>query len=212
VIEALVLAAVLQATNPPAPTPSTPPKTIIDVRVSPLCSLVHTVVVPFLATERDNHRLFQNMDYNVGKLIHEADGAGSPVQILATANIDWYSSQIYDNLARVDLLLKSSYERTPKGKDPSLDALRSRMQTLVDVERIRNNQYASIAAPRATSYNYWKSMSAEVSQIQRADRPAATPDPPPPERYSGAWFGSEMQTEQHDLVSPVLRALNSCGM
>ena len=209
---ALLFAGTLQAPVSPAPSPSPEPKTIVNVRVSPLCSLVHGVVMPFLAMEQSNHQLFHSMDDNIRKMARDGDGPGSPVVILATANVDWYSSQVYDNLARVDLLLKSSYEATPKGRDPALDAIRSRIQTLVDVERVLNNGYASVAAPRATSFNYWKSTTSEISQIQQVDKPTAAPDPAPPQRYAGAWIVSEMQHEQHNFVPPVLHALASCGM
>ena len=209
-LQALALVAVgaAGAAAPTSPSPS-PPPTIASVRASPLCSLLHGVVVPFLTMERDNHELFGEIDENMHKYYEAAqisDDEGSPGMILGRANVDWYSAQAYDNLARMDLLLKSSYERTPKGKDAAVDAVRDRMQTLVDIERIRINEYDSIAGQRTTSFNYWKSTTAEIARLQSAG--AADP---PPRAYASRWLADQMTIEQHDFVQPALHAVDICG-
>jgi hypothetical protein len=189
-------------------------KTIANVRVTPLCWAVKSMVVPFLSIERANHSLFTDMNANVRRYVEAqmlADDPGSPGLILARANLDWYSAQMYDNLARADLLLKASYERMPAGKDPPLDALRQRVQTLVDVERIATNQYASFAAPRMTSYRYWNSMTAEVAQLKATDAHAAA-DPPPPQAYGTAWLLTQLDDERRDIVRPAMMAADYCGV
>jgi hypothetical protein len=211
---ALLLAA---SPGPAAASPSPVPKTIVNVHVSPLCAFMHSVVSPFLATENGNRQLFEQMDDNIARFLEAAqisDDAGSPGMILARANVDWYSAQAYDNLARIDLLLKSSYERMPKGNDLALDAIRARVQSLIDIERISVNDYASIAGLRTTSYNYWRSTTAEIDQIRKADGVASTADGPPPQNYAAGWLMDEMHSEQRNFLPAIQKMAwispNSC--
>jgi len=190
------------------------PKTIASVRVTPLCSAVRATVLPFLSIERSNGSLIARMDDNVARFVEAAQLAsdpGSPGLILSRANLDWYAAQMYDNLARADLLLKASYEKLPQGRDAPLDALRLRLQTLVDVERIAVNQYASLAAPRMTSYRYWNSMAAEVARLRESDG-GSSDDAPPPQAYAGPWLFRQLTGERRDLRGPVMTAADYCGI
>lgn len=189
------------------------PKTIASVRVTPLCSAVRSTVLPFLSIERSNESLISRMDDNVARFVEAAQLAsdpGSPGLILSRANLDWYAAQMYENLARADLLLKASYEKMPQGRDAPLDALRLRVQTLVDVQRIAVNQYASLAAPRMTSYRYWNSMVAEVARLREID--GGSKEEPPPQAYAGVWLFQQLTGERRNLRAPIMAAADYCGI
>lgn len=188
------------------------PKTIAHIRVTPLCSTVRSLVVPFLKIDRSDRELFSLMDRNVAHFWQAAQVAsdpGSPGLILARGNLDWYAAQTYVHLADADMLLKRSYERVPPGINPPLDAIRLRIQALVDLERIETNEYAGIAAPRETAWRYWEHTVAEAGAVARLDsRAAATP---PPEAFGEAWIASELTEEQKSDVPELMTAADYCG-
>lgn len=136
------------ATLAPAATPTPPPlREIIHVRSSPVCQVLHDLIAPFAVVQRENQPWNVQLATNSRKLAERLDeirrlsGPFGPsptsdgTAILASANMDTAAANILVNVASLDGPLRESYRRTPPGENAKVDALRQRVQNLVDLER-----------------------------------------------------------------------------
>ena len=187
----IVLAAVLAATPTPAPPVFLPPPTIIHERVSPVCSTLHNVVLPLArmqTTYRDTTARIrtderQLAQYSKTKL---QDG----VQLYA-AKIDQESTNLIAAIHQIEVLLQQSYALYPVGKVPKVDAMRQRVQNIVDLQRASADRYAEVYGTIVD--NYGTDVLQHVSEAFGSSPPmigpvtqgvdtmpnAATPAPPP---------------------------------
>ena len=148
-----VLALVAAATPSPKPYPVfLPPPTIIQERVSPVCSTLHKVVLP-LARMQDQYRKsvaaikqdeLQLAKYSKTKL---QDG----VQLYAS-KIDQESTNLIGAIHQIEELLQDSYAAYPVGKVAKVDALRQRVQNIVDLERATADRYSEIYGTIVDNY------------------------------------------------------------
>jgi hypothetical protein len=149
----VVLALVVAATPSPKPYPVfLPPPTIIQERVSPVCSTLHKVVLP-LARMQEQYRTataairqdeLQLAKYSKTKL---QDG----VQLYA-AKIDQESTNLIGAIHQIEVLLQESYAVYPVGKIAKVDALRQRAQNIVDLQRATADRYAQIYGTIVDNY------------------------------------------------------------
>ena len=187
-----LLAVVAAATPSPAPLPVfLPPPTIIHEKVSPVCSTLHNVVLPLARMQeqyrtstaeiqRDERQLAQ---YSKTKL---QDG----VQLYAT-KIDQTSTNLIGSIHRIEELLQQSYALYPVGKVPKVDAMRQRVQNIVDLERATADRYAEVYGTIVDNYgtDVLQSVNSAFGTSQGQPGPslptidtmpnAATPAPPP---------------------------------
>ncbi len=150
---AFVFALVAAATPSPKPYPVfQPPPTIIQERVSPVCSTLHKVVLP-LARMQSQYRTataairqdeLQLAKYSKTKL---QDG----VQLYA-AKIDQESTNLIGSIHQIEGLLQESYAVYPVGKVAKVDALRQRVQNIVDLQRATADRYAQVYGTIVDNY------------------------------------------------------------
>ncbi|HEX5274776.1 MAG TPA: hypothetical protein VFW34_05815 [Candidatus Rubrimentiphilum sp.] len=150
---AFVLAAVAAATPSPKPYPVfQPPPTIIQERVSPVCSTLHKVVLPLARMQSQYRRSvaaiktdeLQLAKYSKTKL---QDG----VQLYAS-KIDQESTNLIGAIHQIEELLQESYAIYPVGKVAKVDALRQRVQNIVDLQRATADRYAEIYGTIVDNY------------------------------------------------------------
>jgi hypothetical protein len=148
-----LIIALVAATPSPKPYPVfQPPPTIIQERVSPVCSTLHKVVLP-LARMQGQYRTataairqdeLQLAKYSKTKL---QDG----VQLYA-AKIDQESTNLIGAIHQIEVLLQESYAVYPVGKIAKVDALRQRAQNIVDLQRATADRYAQIYGTIVDNY------------------------------------------------------------
>ncbi len=150
------------------------------MRVTPLCNAMHRVLPLFLNALEQNDQRFAAIDDHRAKMSEwtRAGAMEGPAITLQSADIDQLASQTYDDLSEVDDALRRSYSATPQGRDPSLDALRDRIQTIVDVERILADRYESMTSgggsqsgPKQTSFRFIEAVRAEIARNYRSEPP-----------------------------------------
>lgn len=138
----LLLAAATATPSPPPYPVFKPPPTIIQERVSPVCSTLHSVVLP-LARMQTQYRKstaeirkdeLQFVKYSKTKL---QDG----MQLYA-AKIDQESTNLIGAIHQMEETLRNSYAAYPVGTLPKVDALRQRVQNIVDLERVIADRYS----------------------------------------------------------------------
>lgn len=152
-IPLVLVLALVAATPSPKPYPVfQPPPTIIQERVSPVCSTLHKVVLP-LARMQDQYRAstaaikqdeLQLAKYSKTKL---QDG----VQLYAS-KIDQESTNLIGAIHQIEELLQESYAIYPVGKVPKVDAMRQRVQNIVDLQRATADRYAEIYGTIVDNY------------------------------------------------------------
>jgi len=152
VLKILLAAVVAAATPTPAPPVFLPPPTIIHEKVSPVCSTLHNVVLPLArmqTTYRDTTARIraderQLAQYSKTKL---QDG----VQLYA-AKIDQESTNLIGAIHQIEVLLQQSYALYPVGKVPKVDAMRQRVQNIVDLQRASADRYAQVYGTIVDNY------------------------------------------------------------
>ncbi len=132
-IGSLVLAAVT----------ATPPPTIIRERVSPVCSTLHQLVVPLAQMNIKNRALTDRIKFNYDLIRKYQDTRLGDGVFLRVAQNDMLSTNLLTNIHEVDKQLLKSYQAYPQGTNRKVDALRQRVQNVVDIERMIANIYSS---------------------------------------------------------------------
>lgn len=134
-----VLAAVVLA----AAAAPTPPPTIILERVSPVCSTLHQLVIPLAQMNIKNHALTDKIKANNVLIRKYANTRLGDGVLLRVAQNDMLSTNLLTNIHDVELQLLKSYHAYPQGVNAKVDALRQRVQNVVDIERMIANSFAS---------------------------------------------------------------------
>lgn len=148
-----VLAVIAAATPTPAPLPVfVPPPTIIHEKVSPVCSTLHNVVLPLARMQnqyRDSTAQIREDEFQLAK--YSKTKLQDGVQLYAS-KIDQTSTNLIASIHQIEELLAQSYAAYPVGKVPKVDAMRQRVQNIVDLERATADRYAEVYGTIVDNY------------------------------------------------------------
>jgi hypothetical protein len=163
-LSALFLAQVIA--NPNA-TPTPPFPLITTVKVTNYCTAVRHLAVPIGYVTRKNSEAFMAMEKPIFDIVTQNRGVGSATgnemaTTLANGNDDalTYNAgntismetinkitwEIDQNLALEDKVMEQSWKDFPKGRDPDVDALRQRLQNLIDLQNALDDKYTQLSA------------------------------------------------------------------
>ena len=122
---------------------ASPPPTIIRERVSPVCSTLHQLVIPLAQMNVKNRALTGAIKINYALIQkYMATRLGDGV-FLRVAQNDQLATNLLSNITEVEKDLVKSYHQYPQGTNAKVDALRQRVQNVVDIERSIANVYAA---------------------------------------------------------------------
>ena len=149
----IVLAVVVAATPTPAPFPVfQPPPTIIHEKVSPVCSTLHNVVLPLARMQAQYRTLTAQIQADERQLAkYSKTKLQDGVQLYAS-KIDQASTNLIAAINQVEILLQQSYAAYPVGKVPKVDAMRQRVQNVIDLERATADRYNEIYGSIVDNY------------------------------------------------------------
>jgi len=156
---ALILAAIAAGVPSPQPTPQL--KVIVNVRSSSLCTTVKDTASPIAYVTRRNEEAFAAINHSMLKFMENMRGVTSasaaetqaldnalddaevytPSTELTVVQMDKIAYEIAQNLVLEDKIIDASWKQFPKGQFPNIDALRQRLQNLVDLQRALDNRY-----------------------------------------------------------------------
>jgi hypothetical protein len=122
---------------------ATPPPTIIRERVSPVCTALHQLVVPLAQMNIKNRALTDKITFNCGLIRKYQNTYLGDGVFLRVAQNDMLSTNLLTNIHEVEQQLLKSYSAYPQGTNGKVDALRHRVQNVVDIERMIANIYSS---------------------------------------------------------------------
>jgi hypothetical protein len=125
------------------PAPSPPPPTILHERVSPVCSTLHQLVIPLAQMNIKNRVLTDKIKSNYLEIQKYRNTKLGDGIFLRMAQNDMFATNMLGNIYDVELQLVKSYHTYPQGVNAKVDALRQRVQNVVDVERLIANQYSA---------------------------------------------------------------------
>jgi len=155
----LVFAALVLAS--PAPQPTPPLKVIVNEKSTNFCSSVRKMAVPIGYVMRRNDEAFAAIDHRLIRFLEDARGVSvadtselatlqsaldddaiyGPTNDLDVMQMDKIAYEIMQNLTLEDQVMNQSWKDYPKGKFPSIDGLRQRLQNLMDLQRSLANKY-----------------------------------------------------------------------
>ena len=163
----LVTVSLLSAAfSQPVVSHAAPLRVIATVRTRALCDQTRELALPVGYIAKTNDKAFQAIDSSMLHFMeqndqlagHTSDAVKKIMSVNGTGNVDLAPSSALDaaqiqNLATVitqnilvaDQFLDKSWKVFPKGKNPTVDALRQRVQNLVDLQRALANQYLQFA-------------------------------------------------------------------
>lgn len=246
----LMMVVVLAAT--PAPKPTPPLKVIINVHSTSFCSSVRTMAVPIGYVTRRNDEAFAAIDHSMVKFFESIAGISSagnadwetlnselddaaiytPMGALSTMKINQIAYQIMHNLSLEDHVMHESWIKYPQGAYPTIDAMRERLQNLMDLQRALASKYvqfASIYTDNAGQAKYaddaatFKSLLRDTilgyaSALEEAKN-GSDPGVPPQQTvhdlaHSGSVAGvvKELRLQEMAFTSEIVDAGNSCGI
>jgi len=168
------------------PAPATPPPTILHERVSPVCSTLHQLVLPLAAMNVQNKPVREAINVARHRLENYSNTRLRDGVMMYAAQIDMLYTQVLENLTKMDQQLAASYRKYPQGTNAKVDALRQRVQNVMDLERqLVNKNVAAYAA--AIDNDGVTDIENSANQIAGAPTaPPSLPDVPPAVRESMA--------------------------
>lgn len=135
----MLLAAAALTTPSPSPSPSplsSPLRVIVTVRTTALCSAVRSMAIPIGFVVSANDNAFSSLTaHPVSVDIQDPDRFAIAAR---TAKVMY---AVVQNLVLAEDVLSKSWRQYPKGKDANVDALRQRLQNVVDLQRAITNDY-----------------------------------------------------------------------
>ncbi len=161
-IASLLLAALAAA---PMPSPQPALKTIVTVKVSTFCNSVRSLGVPVAYVTTRNDQAFDAINRSMLKFLSDNRGVGAVTKsqfqnmestyddsaiynganTLTLGQLSKIAYQIEQNVALEDGVMHRSWQATPAGQDPEVDAMRQRLQNLIDLQRALANRYMQMA-------------------------------------------------------------------
>jgi hypothetical protein len=148
----LIVAGLIAAAPLPAARPSPGPprlRIITTVKSTEFCTAVREMAIPIGFINRRNDDAFQALVGNMRRALSPAgsdESNGSlPVSqqsvgnaMIATRETTY---QVIQNLTSEDDLMNEEWARSPRGSDPNVDALRQRLQNMMDLQRSLANHF-----------------------------------------------------------------------
>lgn len=158
---------------------ATPPPTIIRERVSPVCSTLHQVVIPLAQMNVKNKALTDKITINYALIQkYMATRLGDGV-FLRVAQNDQLATNLLGNIHDVELDLVKSYRQYPQGTNAKVDALRQRVQNVVDIERSIANIYSQSYGALVDNDGITGIENSLNRLVGEPTDPHANPTPPP---------------------------------
>jgi hypothetical protein len=194
--------------------PPSPPPTIIRERVSPVCSALHQLVIPLAQMNVKNKALTDKIKLNYAQIQkYMATRLGDGV-FLRVAQNDQLATNLLTNIHEVEMDLVKSYHQYPQGTNAKVDALRQRVQNVIDVERsianIYSSSYGSLVdndGVTGIENSLNQMVGARVDPHANATPPPsglALPSPPPiPDESAGAQMPAPVADSDPKLSSAV---------
>lgn len=160
---AILLAAVTGTPSPGAY--AAPLKVIVNVRSSAFCSTVRTTAVQIGYVTRRNEEAFGAMDHSMITFMENERGVGmmtnaelqtmdqsldddllyTPSNDITVMQMNQVANIIAKNLTLEDHVMDASWKAHPRGESPEVDALRQRLQNIMDLQRGLDNRYLQFA-------------------------------------------------------------------
>ena len=157
---ALLLLTVTTALTP-APQPTPQLKVIVNVRSSSLCTAMQHTAVPIAYVAHRNEQAFDAINHSMIEFMESISGVTSagtaelqtmdnelddaelytPSGEMSAVRMDKIAYQIAQNLTLEDRVMDASWKEYPRGQFPNVDALRQRLQNLMDLQRALDNKY-----------------------------------------------------------------------
>lgn len=148
----------------PAPSPQPFLKTIVTVKVSPFCNAVRSLGIPLAYASERNDEAFDAIDRSMLKFMADNVGKGAVTKseyqsmdngyddsavynaanTLSVSSISRVAYQIQQNLAVEDDFMQKSWQKIPEGTDREVDAMRQRLQNVIDLQRALVNEYTQM--------------------------------------------------------------------
>ncbi|HLI96747.1 MAG TPA: hypothetical protein VKT72_11765 [Candidatus Baltobacteraceae bacterium] len=156
---AFVLAAITAATPAPKPTPQL--KVIVNVRSSSLCTSVRDTAVPITYVTQRDDQAFGAINHSMIKFMQEMPDVSptdqaqlksmenslddtalyKPNAELSVERVNRIAYEVMQNLTMEDQVMNASWKQYPKGQFDNVDALRQRLQNLMDLQRALADRY-----------------------------------------------------------------------
>jgi len=251
----IVLAAVVAAAPAPTPAPARtlqPLKVIVTVKSRTFCSSVRTMAVPIGYVTRRNDEAFAAINHSVLRFFESVRGVSSatvhdmqtldselddaaiytPTGALSTMKVNQIAYDIMQNLTLEDKVMRDSWAKYPKGLFPTIDAMRDRLQNLMDLQRAlagRYIQFASIYTDNAGQAKFaedaatFKSLLrdtilGQASALAHANDLSELETPSPEAVHDIAHTGSvadvvkQLKLQEAAFSTEIVEAGNSCGI
>ena len=157
---------------------ATPPPTIIRERVSPVCTALHQLVVPLAQMNIKNRALTGAIRSNEVLIRKYQDTYLHDGVMIRVAQNDMLATNLLSNIHDVENQLLRSYQAYPQGTNAKVDALRQRVQNVVDIERAIANQYAG-AYGAIIDNDQVKEIASGLDSFAGSSRAAGPPETPP---------------------------------
>lgn len=126
-----------------AATPAPSPPTILHERVSPVCSTLHQLVIPLAQMNIKNRVLTDQIKSNYLEIQKYRNTKLGDGIFMRLAQNDMFATNMLANIADVEKQLVKSYHAYPQGTNAKVDALRQRVQNVIDIERLIANNYSA---------------------------------------------------------------------
>ncbi len=158
---------------------ATPPPTIIRERVSPVCSTLHQLVVPLAKMYIKDKPIMAGIVAAQSRFAANGRTYLRDGQFLYAAKVDMLYTSIFQNFDEIYSDLNKSYAAYPQGTNAKVDALRQRVQNVVDLQRtLANNDLAAYAAfVDNTDVNGIQNSLNQLAGERADPHPGATPLP-----------------------------------
>ena len=156
-----------------------PPPTIIRERVSPVCTALHQLVIPLAQMNIKNRALTDKIKVNYDLIRKYQDTRLGDGVFLRVAQNDMLSTNLLANIHEVEKQLVKSYHAYPQGTNGKVDALRQRVQNVVDIERMIANIYSTAYGALVDNDGVTGIENSLNQMVGERPDPHAPPTPPP---------------------------------
>ncbi len=108
-----------------------------------MCSTLHQLVIPLAQMNVKNRALTDKIKINYAEIQKYRNTRLGDGVFLRMAQNDMLSTNLLTNIHDVELQLVKFYHAYPQGVNAKVDALRQRVQNVVDIERMLANIYST---------------------------------------------------------------------
>lgn len=248
----LLLSTVLLADATAAPQPTTAPqaplRVIVTVKSSTLCNAVRKMAIPIGYVNRRNEDAFSSINRIMYKYLKQNAGnkpisaseqilqnAGGdtgpdvhPINTFTILSMNKTAWQIAQNVTLESAVMQRSWKEFPQGKDANVDAMRQRLQNLIDLQNALENKIMSFtqgvldntdlaSTPRLTAM-LGESLAGQAAAL-RASQQQSDPEMEPmasasdlAKTGSEAEIVKELRLQERAFSSEIVKAGTVCGI